>query len=1435
MESNDYKQSETSSGMLIARGCRRRRWKSVQMFSFIMCAVIGVQGAYLGYVIGVLTNMERRFEISSFLSGLLLSMYDIGHMLSVLLVGYFFADCHKPRITAIGVLLSSFATFLMTLPNFLYGPINWKTVDTLTTLKNSTNVVAICANDESHQWQFPNGNSTSIIIELATVAPQQQQQQQQQQQAHTGPYVILAISQILSGISTAPFNTVAYIYIDDNVNNRESPFYLGLLTGMYAFGPAFGFFLSAWCTDVFVDLTVPENMDPSSSSWIGAWWLGFLILALLYLIFGIPLFFFPKHLNKRTKKRTTAGDVELDELAFSSSHNKFSTTVQPQSLANSCKFVAGGNIKALPTALIKLFYNPVYVGTTCSWIFSAYLIGGYGTYLPKFIETQFKQTASMANVYSGFISIGSMAISTTFGGYLLSRFNVKPRLATLLLLITWSITLVGYLLGIILGCEQQNLAGKLDNSSKWNFTNECNRHCNCPPNEPFNPVCDGKWTYFSPCHAGCHLQAHNMTWLDCGCTAADSDANVLDGLCKDDCQALPKYIAVMFVSFFIGNLFLMTTVTLVLRSVENPLRSLALSLGSFLTTVLGFSPSPILYGMVVDSSCIVWDSIPSSGEAGNCLLYDNRQFRNKLHISSGGFQLAALLAILFTYYKENNFVFPQEDAGEKEALTASQSCDKTKYTSGVLTHWLVFISVKCTLSSLRRQVSLASEFAASGWYFLVGKVKLHREYFSLFPSYHTYFVQRSANLRRATTQQQKYFSDPIPIPEGVCCSGFEMIKRQRKTRSWLCWMLPEKFSKWTNIRLFSFIMCVVIAIQGAYLGYIVGVLTNIEKRFEISSSHAGTLLSMYDIGHTLTVLFVGYFLADCHKPRITGIGVMLSSLAMFLLALPNFIFGPTVHHPNFDQLLATNATTLLVCHENELDTNLTNPSTTVGCEETFHYGAYAIIAFAQLLAGISAAPFNTIAYIYIDDNVSNRDSPFYLGLLTGMYAFGPAFGFLLSAGCTNIFVDLQDPVDINRNSPFWIGAWWLGFVVCGILYIIFGIPLFFFPYRLSTQRRLMDRIDGLDASTPLSDNSAEITKPATLTTSCKQVVETAKALPQALYRLIKNPVYTSMALGWIFGSYLIGGYGTYLPKFIETQFSQTASMADIYSGLISIGSVAFSTALGGYLLSRFNIQPRFATLLLIITWAIIFFTYLLGIAFGCDQVTFKGMEQGNGRWNFTTECSQNCHCSLDHQFKPVCDGQWTYYSPCYAGCRFQAENKTWMNCQCAAHGEMTEDGVCPSDCTAMSLYITTMFVGLFIGNLFFMTTMTVVLRSVELQERSLALSFASFLTNVLGFIPSPIIFGMIIDSSCVAWHSPSSCRQKGNCLLYDNQEFRFKYHSGNAGFQLAAIIVVMFTYYKEANFPFPESDIYDEESCATESDKPALDEPAFQMVPLKMS
>lgn len=52
----------------------------------------------------------------------------------------------------------------------------------------------------------------------------------------------------------------------------------------------------------------------------------------------------------------------------------------------------------------------------------------------------------------------------------------------------------------------------------------------------------------------------------------------------------------------------------------------------------------------------------------------------------------------------------------------------------------------------------------------------------------------------------------------------------------------------------------------------------------------------------------------------------------------------------------------------------------------------------------------------------------------------------------------------------------------------------------------------------------------------------------AVWQLIKNPVYSSMVVAWIFGSYLVGGYGTYLPKYFETQYGQTASVANVYAG-----------------------------------------------------------------------------------------------------------------------------------------------------------------------------------------------------------------------------------------------------------------------------------------------
>ena len=66
-----------------------------------------------------------------------------------------------------------------------------------------------------------------------------------------------------------------------------------------------------------------------------------------------------------------------------------------------------------------------------------------------------------------------------------------------------------------------------------------------------------------------------------------------------------------------------------------------------------------------------------------------------------------------------------------------------------------------------------------------------------------------------------------------------------------------------------------------------------------------------------------------------------------------------------------------------------------------------------------------------------------------MSALGPAIGFLMGAGFLSIYVDPgYKPAGLDDRSPGWVGAWWIGFVLCGFLALIAGIPLMMFPKEL---------------------------------------------------------------------------------------------------------------------------------------------------------------------------------------------------------------------------------------------------------------------------------------------------------------------------------------------------------------------------------------------------
>jgi len=47
--------------------------------------------------------------------------------------------------------------------------------------------------------------------------------------------------------------------------------------------------------------------------------------------------------------------------------------------------------------------------------------------------------------------------------------------------------------------------------------------------------------------------------------------------------------------------------------------------------------------------------------------------------------------------------------------------------------------------------------------------------------------------------------------------------------------------------------------------------------------------------------------------------------------------------------------------------------------------------------------------------------------------------------------------------------------------------------------------------------------------------------------------------------------------------------------------------------------------------------------------------------------------------------------------------------------------------------------------------------------------------RLFGYIPAPILFGNLIDSTCLLWKS--TCGEKGGrCLLYDIEQFRYRWY-----------------------------------------------------------
>mgnify|MGYP002715751091 CR=1 FL=1 len=105
------------------------------------------------------------------------------------------------------------------------------------------------------------------------------------------------------------------------------------------------------------------------------------------------------------------------------------------------------------------------------------------------------------------------------------------------------------------------------------------------------------------------------------------------------------------------------------------------------------------------------------------------------------------------------------------------------------------------------------------------------------------------------------------------------------------------------------------------------------------------------------------------------------------------------------------------------------------------------------------------------------------------------------------------------------------------------------------------------------------------------------------------------------------------------------------------------------------------------------------------------------------------------------------------------DNETWM-------GYEAKNLTCKTPCGFLWYFVVLAFFVMVFTFLATMPALSATLRCVQDEQRSFALGIQWIVVRIFGTIPSPMIFGFIIDKTCILWES--DCHGQGSCLAYDN-------------------------------------------------------------------
>ncbi|CAH1238041.1 SLCO4C1 [Branchiostoma lanceolatum] len=585
---------------------------------------------------------------------------------------------------------------------------------------------------------------------------------------------------------------------------------------------------------------------------------------------------------------------------------------------------------------------------------------------------------------------------------------------------------------------------------------------------------------------------------------------------------------------------------------------------------------------------------------------------------------------------------------------------------------------------------------------------------------------------------------------------------ERASYGW--WCFRPRFLKFlNNPKGFLVAVCLTQLTLGLISdGFISATITTIERRFGLSSSQSGTIPGSFDFAcATTSIVLSGLVKSRRMKLRFIAIGVALIGCGSMLYGMPHFLVGPHVY----------GALESDVC-------DLQGNSTRSECTDEGTLQQYlSFFILAQVAMGIGATPLVVFGYDLVEISAPPNQGGLYIGIVQTFKGLAVAVGILLGGQLLGLYIDVDKADAIppigGVTDPRWLGAWWLGFFLFGAVLLLMSVF-----HGGFTQ----DFFKGTSQQVPSTTN--------TRLSRRRRLLTAIRDLATEYFALGRNVSLMFTIVAFLFNGTVFAGVITYSLKYLQVQFSIPPGRASFLLGATIVPGGVLGSFLSGFLMKKFRVGVKGALKMASVTQCIIVL-FTTNNLIRCPNVDFAGVTVPyynrfappappvTAGIALLSDCNSNCSCTT--YYNPVCGRNGlTYFSPCHAGCaEHDFQKQTYSTCYCVGPDRNTTTfsnstepdvvaGYCEKDCGLLLPLLAMVFIWASGLSGVVPLLIFVLLRSVEERQRSMAVGISSVVGRLLGAIPGPILFGALVDRSCLLWGQTCGSGDRGACLLYDS-------------------------------------------------------------------